>query len=142
MPTKASAEDRWKRIDRAFHLGEQLPPVSLYKVGSFYFVLDGHHRVSVASYHGAEWVDAEVTEFRARPSKARVRADKQPERGEPNMHQMIPPQLLKDIHEQTVRDAQQAARKRRTGRRSALVWELKRHAGRFRKRLKTLWNVG
>jgi hypothetical protein len=58
------------------------------------------------------------------------------------MHQMIPPQLLKDIHEQTVRDAQQAARKRRTGRRSALVWELKRHAGRFRKRLKTLWNVG
>jgi hypothetical protein len=55
---------------------------------------------------------------------------------------MIPPQLLKDIHEQTVRDAQQAARKRRTGRRSALVWELKRHAGRFRKRLKTLWNVG
>src|SRR5918993_318231 len=142
MPTKESAEGRWKRIDRAFHRGEQLPPVSLYKVGGFYFVLDGHHRVSVASYHGAEWVDAEVTEFRARPSKARVRADKQPERGEPNMHQMIPPQLLKDIHEQTVRDAQQAARKRRTGRRSALVWELKRHAGRFRKRLKTLWNVG
>jgi hypothetical protein len=142
MPAKASVEERWKRIDLAFHRGEQLPPVSLYKVGSFYFVLDGHHRVSVASYHGAEWVDAEVTEFRARPSKARVRADKQPERGEPNMHQMIPPQLLKDIHEQTVRDAQQAARKRRTGRRSALVWELKRHAGRFRKRLKTLWNVG
>jgi hypothetical protein len=52
------------------------------------------------------------------------------------------PQLLKDIHEQTVRDALQAARKRRTGRRPALVWELKRHAGRFRKRLKTLWNVG
>jgi hypothetical protein len=39
--------------------------VSLYKVGGFYFVLDGHHRVSVASYHGVEWIDAEVTEFRA-----------------------------------------------------------------------------
>jgi hypothetical protein len=65
MPLKASAEDRWKRIDRAFHRGEQLPPVSLYKVGGFYFVLDGHHRVSVASYHGVEWVDAEVTEFGA-----------------------------------------------------------------------------
>ena len=52
MPAKASTEDRWKRIDRAFHRGEQLPPVSLYKVGGFYFVLDGHHRVSVASYHG------------------------------------------------------------------------------------------
>jgi hypothetical protein len=66
MPAKASAEDRWKRIDRAFHRGEQLPPVSLYKVGGFYFVLDGHHRLSVASYHGVEWVDAEVTEFGAR----------------------------------------------------------------------------
>src|SRR5215211_2880484 len=142
MPAKASAEDRWKRIDRAFHRGEELPPVSLYKVGGFYFVLDGHHRVSVASYHGVEWVDAEVTEFGARPSKARGRADEQPGRGEPNMHQMIPSQLLKHIHEQTVRDAQQAARKRRAGQRSALVWELKRHAGRFRKRLKTLWNVG
>jgi hypothetical protein len=56
-------EERWKRIDRAYHRGEELPPVSLYKVGGFYFVLDGHHRVSVASYHGVEWIDAEVTEF-------------------------------------------------------------------------------
>ena len=142
MPAKASAEERWKRIDRAFHRGEQLPPVSLYKVGGFYFVLDGHHRVSVASYHGVEWVDAEVTEFGARPSKARGRVDEQAERGEPKMYQMPPPQLLNDIHEQTVRDAQQAVRKRRVGRASDLTWELKRHAGRFRKRLKTLWNVG
>jgi hypothetical protein len=65
MPLKASAEERWKRIDRAFHRGEELPPVSLYKVGGFYFVLDGHHRLSVASYHGVEWVEAEVTEFGA-----------------------------------------------------------------------------
>ena len=65
MPLKASAEERWKRIDRAFHRGEVLPPVSLYKVGGFYFVLDGHHSVSVASYHGVEWIDAEVTEFGA-----------------------------------------------------------------------------
>jgi hypothetical protein len=49
---------------------------------------------------------------------------------------------LKDIHEQKVRDAQQAVRKRSGGRASGLTWELKRHAGRFRKRLKTLWNVG
>jgi hypothetical protein len=136
MPAKASIEERWKRIDRAFHRGKELPPVSLYKVGGFYFVLDGHHRVSVASYHGVEWIDAEVTEFGARPSKARGRADEQPERGEPNMYQMLPPQLLKDIHEQTVRDTQQAARKRRVGRASGLMWELKRLAGRFRKRLK------
>ena len=65
MPAKASVAARWKRIDRAFHRGEELPPVSLYKVGIFYFVLDGHHRVSVARYHGVEWVDAYVTEFGA-----------------------------------------------------------------------------
>ena len=65
MPAKASVKESWKRIDRAFHRGEELPPVSLYKVGGFYFVLDGHHRVSVAHYHGVEWIDAEVTEFGA-----------------------------------------------------------------------------
>jgi hypothetical protein len=65
MPARASMEERWKRIDRAFHRGEELPPVSLYKVGGVYFVLDGHHRVSVASYHGVEWIDAYVTEFGA-----------------------------------------------------------------------------
>src|SRR5215213_1925446 len=65
MPTRASVEERWKRIDLAFHRGEVLPPVSLYKVGGFYFVLDGHHRVSVACYHGVKWIDAEVTEFGA-----------------------------------------------------------------------------
>jgi hypothetical protein len=65
MPARASVEERWKRIDRAFHRGEQPPPVSLYKVGSFYFVLDGHHRVSVASYHSVGMIDAEVTEFGA-----------------------------------------------------------------------------
>jgi hypothetical protein len=54
MPTKASAEERWKHVDRTFHRGKELPPVSLYKVGGFYFVLDGHHRVSVASYHGVD----------------------------------------------------------------------------------------
>ena len=63
MPTRASVKERWKRIDRTFHQGEELPPVSLYKVRAFYFVLDGHHRISVARYHGVEWIDAYVTEF-------------------------------------------------------------------------------
>jgi hypothetical protein len=45
--------------------GRGATPVSLYKVGGVYFVLDGHHRVSVASYHGVVWIDAYVTEFGA-----------------------------------------------------------------------------
>jgi hypothetical protein len=142
MPTRASVGERWKRVDQAFHRGEELPPVSLYKVGSFHFVLDGHHRVSVASYHAVEWIDAYVTEIRVRSSKSRGQADEQPERGVPNMHQMLPPQLLKVIHEQTVRDAQQAARKRRAGRSSALAWELRRYAGVLLKLFRTLKNVG
>ena len=63
MPARASTRERWMRADRAFHRGEELPPVSLYKVGGFYFVLEDHYRVSVARYHGVEWIDAEVTEF-------------------------------------------------------------------------------
>ena len=65
MPARASVKERWKHIDQAFYRGEELPPVSLYKVGGFYFVLDGHHRVSVACYHGVKWIDAYVTEFGA-----------------------------------------------------------------------------
>jgi len=64
LPARSSVQERWKRIDRAFHRDEVLPPVSLYKIGDRYFVLDGNHRVSVARFHGVEWIDAEVTEFR------------------------------------------------------------------------------
>jgi len=63
LPTRASAEGRWKRIDRAFHRAEDLLPVSLYKIGDSYFVLDGNHRVSVARYHGIQTMEAIVTEF-------------------------------------------------------------------------------
>jgi hypothetical protein len=80
LPTKASVGERWKRIDRAFHRGEELPPVSLYKIGDSYFVADGNHRVSVARYHGVEWIDAEVTEFRSsvRDGEVALRAGARP----------------------------------------------------------------
>ena len=74
MPARASAEERWKRADRAFHRGEALSPVTLYEIGGLYFVLNGHHRVSLAFYHGVGWIDAEVTEFRYRPPEARMLA--------------------------------------------------------------------
>src|SRR5215207_10996833 len=31
LPARASVGHKWKRIDRAFHRGEDLPPVELYK---------------------------------------------------------------------------------------------------------------
>jgi hypothetical protein len=67
MPLGRASAERWKRIDRAFRLGQELPAVSLYRIGDRYFVQDGHNRVSVARFHGAEWIDAEVTGFGLRP---------------------------------------------------------------------------
>ena len=71
MPLRGASPERWKRIDRAYRSGADLPPVTLYKMDDDYFVQDGHHRVSVARFHGAEWIDADVTEFRSsrRPGK-------------------------------------------------------------------------
>ena len=63
MPVKEGLKSKWERVDRAFHGGEELPPVRLYKFGNRYFVEDGNHRVSVARYQGVEMIDAEVTEI-------------------------------------------------------------------------------
>jgi hypothetical protein len=66
LPIKVSMSARWGRVDRAYHQGVELPAVSLYKIGENYFVRDGNHRVSVARYHGAAAIDAEVVEIRGR----------------------------------------------------------------------------
>jgi hypothetical protein len=66
LPVKVSMSARWGRVDRAYHQGVELPAVSLYKIGENYFVRDGNHRVSVARYHGAVALDAEVVEIRGR----------------------------------------------------------------------------
>jgi hypothetical protein len=63
LPARASVGHKWKRIDRAFHRAEDLPPVELYEIGDAYFVVDGHHRVSVARYHDVPTVEAAVAEF-------------------------------------------------------------------------------
>jgi hypothetical protein len=72
LPARASMGERWKRIDRAFQRGEDLPPVELYKIGDAYFVVDGHHRVSVARYHEVPTVEAAVAEFHPRLAAAPV----------------------------------------------------------------------
>lgn len=77
MPLAKASPEKWKRIDRAFRSGQDLPPVSLLKLGEDYYVFDGHHRVSVARFHGVEWIDAEVTESRSLPARRRPQ-DPQP----------------------------------------------------------------
>src|SRR5512147_2995442 len=48
LPASDKLADRWQSVNRAFYQDISLPLVVLYKVGQVYFVLDGHHRVSVA----------------------------------------------------------------------------------------------
>ncbi len=73
MPLPRASPEKWKRIDKAFRLGQELPPVSLLGLGGDYFVNDGHHRVSVARFHGVEWIDAEVTEVKSLLARRRTR---------------------------------------------------------------------
>ncbi len=66
LPSNPEIEERWKKIDKLMQRAEELPPISLYKIGDAYFVRDGNHRVSVARQQGVEMIDAEVIELRTR----------------------------------------------------------------------------
>jgi len=76
LPAHNRLASRWQRVDRAFYEDVGLPPVVLYKVGEVYFVVDGHHRVSVAREQGQEFIEAEVRECRV---KVPVGPDLRPE---------------------------------------------------------------
>ena len=168
LPIKTSVGPRWKRIDLAFHRGEELPPVSLYKIGGVYFVLDGNHRISVYRYHGAKWIEADVTEFRApsgTPSpieSTRPRTTEEPKehsrckgaakRGDPKMRESMfdfevwkqhREEMMREVEQDRLANALRDSRKRRgSGLVSSPVWELKRIVGRLLKLLRNLRNAG
>jgi hypothetical protein len=76
LPVEDRIASRWQSVDRAFYKEISLPPVVLYKVGQVYFVVDGHHRVSVAREQGQEFIEAEVREC---STKVNITPDLQPE---------------------------------------------------------------
>ena len=76
LPTQDHIAPRWESIDLAFYKDVGLPPVLLYKVGQVYFVVDGHHRVSVSREQGQEYIEAEVREC---SSKVNITPDLRPE---------------------------------------------------------------
>jgi len=63
LPRQTLTRGRWKNIDRLHLKGEILPPVEVYALGSFYFVIDGNHRVSVAREKGQKFIDAHLIEL-------------------------------------------------------------------------------
>jgi hypothetical protein len=65
-PTSNRVRQRWERLDLAQRRGVSLPPIDVYRVGGLHFVMDGHHRVSVARATGHKTIEAHVTEVLTR----------------------------------------------------------------------------
>jgi hypothetical protein len=61
-PLKNHLKDRWANIFTAYET-EGWPPIIVHKVGEYYYVEDGHHRISVARSIGRAFISAEVWEY-------------------------------------------------------------------------------
>jgi hypothetical protein len=62
-PTSRRVRRRWEGIAKATRRGEAMSPIDVYRVGELHFVVDGHHRVSVARQLGLEVIEANLTEI-------------------------------------------------------------------------------
>ena len=62
-PTNGRVRERW----------EPIPPIEVYRVGDMHFVIDGHHRVSIAIATGATTIEAYVTEVLTQLSPKGIR---------------------------------------------------------------------
>ncbi len=63
LPRRDAQRDRWRDVRELAEGLRGFDPVELYKVGEAYFVVDGHHRVSVARSLEAPTIEARVREF-------------------------------------------------------------------------------
>lgn len=66
LPLSRRLRDRWARIYAAHLDGQVIPPIDVYILGDRYYVIDGHHRVSVFRRLGHDTIRAQVTEVRTR----------------------------------------------------------------------------
>lgn len=63
LPREESLRERWESVRELAESQKGFAPVELYKVGEAYFVVDGHHRVSVARAMGQATIEAHVKEY-------------------------------------------------------------------------------
>jgi hypothetical protein len=63
LPRDEALRERWEEVEDLAVGSQGFAPVELYQVGEAYFVVDGHHRVSVASSLGQPVIEAHVSEF-------------------------------------------------------------------------------
>jgi uncharacterized ParB-like nuclease family protein len=66
LPINRRTRERWTRIYLAMVEGDELPPIDVYKVDGNYYVIDGHHRVSVARNLGRPMINARVIDIKTR----------------------------------------------------------------------------
>lgn len=66
LPINRRMRERWSRIYQAMVEGGELPPIDVYKVDDNYYVIDGHHRVSVARNLGRPAINARVINVKTR----------------------------------------------------------------------------
>lgn len=65
LPRRMRKDAKYLSVLMAIRSGIELPPIQVYQVGDKYFVIDGHHRVSVAKFEEKkEFIDADVIEVR------------------------------------------------------------------------------
>lgn len=72
LPNQNHTQGRWVNVMKASYKGISLPPILLVKVHDLYFVVDGHHRISVARAVGQAYIDAEVTEMELREKQQAI----------------------------------------------------------------------
>ena len=87
-PRTHRLERRWQRIAAARRRGVDMPPIDVYRVGGLHFVLDGHHRVSVARAHGDTTIEASVRRVETIGDAVSREHRQRRRRHSPNRHRM------------------------------------------------------
>ena len=64
LPLRWQTGERWQRVRDSLYEVDDFPPIDVYDIGGSYYVVDGHHRVSVAKRFGHEQIQANVITFR------------------------------------------------------------------------------
>lgn len=61
LPLFRWQDNRWMLVKQKMISGELTEPIEAFEYGGYYFVRDGHHRVSVAKAEAIEFLSAELT---------------------------------------------------------------------------------
>jgi hypothetical protein len=64
LPLRWQTGERWQRVRDSLYEVDAFPPIDVYDIGGAYYVVDGHHRVSVAKRLGHKQIQATVITFR------------------------------------------------------------------------------